>query len=135
MKQSIYILSFFFLMSCATKSTSNKNEILINSTSKVNVGNDFEIKISKIISDSRCPENVTCVWAGEVQLELEIYKNQKLENSQTISINYKKLEENKTFFAKYISKDKKIKEIFISPSKKEGQNIELKNYVLKVELE
>lgn len=124
-------------MSCATKPTviENENEILINATSKVTIGNDYEIKISKIISDSRCPEGVSCVWAGEVQLELEIYKNQKLETSEIISINYKKLEENRTFFSKYLSSDKKVKDILILPSKKEGQTIELKDYVLKVELE
>ena len=39
-------------MSCATKPTviENENEILINATSKVTIGNDYEIKISKIIT-------------------------------------------------------------------------------------
>ena len=73
MKYFTLILSIIFLTSCATKPTANENEILINATSKVSVGNDYEMKISKIISDSRCPEGVTCVWAGEVQLEIEIY--------------------------------------------------------------
>lgn len=123
------------MLSCATKPTSNENEILINATSKVKVGNDYEIKILKIISDSRCPEGVNCVWAGEVQLELEIYKNQKFEKTKIISINYKSLELNKQFFADYLSSDKKIKNIFISPQKKEAENIELKNYILTVALE
>lgn len=123
------------MLSCATKPTSNENEILINATSKVKVGNDYEIKILKIISDSRCPEGVNCVWAGEVQLELEIYKNQKFEKTKIISINYKSLELNKQFFADYLSSDKKIKDILISPQKKEGENIELKNYILTVALE
>lgn len=123
------------MLSCATKPTSNENEILINATSKVKVGNDYEIKILKIISDSRCPEGVNCVWAGEVQLELEIYKNQKFEKTKIISINYKSLELNKQFFADYLSSDKRIKNIFISPQKKEGENIELKNYILTVALE
>ncbi|CAM3574537.1 hypothetical protein FLGE108171_03850 [Flavobacterium gelidilacus] len=129
------IIALFIFISCASKQVANENEILINATSKVNVGNDYEMKISKIVSDSRCPEGVTCVWAGEVQLELEIYKNQKLEKLETLSINYKKLEENKTFFARYLSSDKKVKDILVQPIKKEGQNIELKEYVLKVELE
>lgn len=123
------------MLSCATKPTSNENEILINATSKVKVGNDYEIKILKIISDSRCPEGVNCVWAGEVQLELEIYKKQKFEKTKIISINYKSLELNKQFFVDYLSSDKKIKDILISPQKKEGENIELKNYILTVALE
>ena len=69
-------------VSCASKQVANENEILINATSSSKVGNDYEMKITKIISDSRCPEGVTCVWAGEVQLELEIYKNQKIEDKR-----------------------------------------------------
>ena len=135
MKYYTIIIALFFILSCATKPTSNENEVLINATSKVKVGNDYEIKILKIISDSRCPEGVNCVWAGEVQLELEIYKNQKFEKTKIISINYKSLELNRQFFADYLSSDKKIKNIFISPQKKEAENIELKNYILTVALE
>ena len=135
MKYFTPIIILFIFISCASKQVVNEKEILINSTSLTNVGNDYEMKISKIISDSRCPEGVTCIWAGEVQLELEIYKNQKLEKSETLSINYKMLEQNKQFFAEYISLDKKVKNILVQPIKKEGQNIELKEYVLKVELE
>jgi hypothetical protein len=135
MKYFTPIIILFIFISCASKQVANENEILINSTSLTNVGNDYEMKISKIISDSRCPEGVSCIWAGEVQLELEIYKNQKLEKSETLSINSKMLEQNKKFFAEYISTDKKVKDILVQPIKKEGQNIELKEYVLKVELE
>ena len=135
MKYFTPIIILFIFISCASKQVVNENEILINSTSLTNVGNDYKMKISKIISDSRCPEGVNCVWAGEVHLELAIYKNEKLEKSETLSINYKTLEQNKQFFAEYISTDKKIKDILVQPTKKEGQNIELKEYVLKVDLE
>lgn len=135
MKHFTPLIAFLIFLSCASKQVVNENEILINATSLSKVGNDYEMKISKMISDSRCPEGVNCVWAGEVQLELEIYKNQKIEKSETLSINYKKLELNKQFFTKYISTDKKIKDILVQPTKKEGQNIELKEYVLKVDLE
>ncbi|WP_339887351.1 hypothetical protein [uncultured Flavobacterium sp.] len=135
MKYFTPIIILFIFISCASKQVANENEILINSTSLTNVGNDYEMKISKIISDSRCPEGVECIWVGEVQLEIEIYKNQKLENTERLSISYKTLEQNKQFFAEYISTVKKIKNILVQPIKKEGQNIELKEYVLKVELE
>lgn len=135
MKYFTPIIILFIFISCASKQVANENEILINATSLTKVGNDYEMKISKIISDSRCPEGVSCIWAGEVQLELEIYKNQKLEKSETLSINSKMLEPNKQFFAEYISTDKKVKDILVQPIKKEGQNIELKEYVLKIELD
>ncbi|WP_339835155.1 hypothetical protein [uncultured Flavobacterium sp.] len=135
MKYFTPIVALFIFISCASKQVASENEILINSNTLNKVGNDYEMKISKIISDSRCPEGVTCIWAGEVQLELEIYKNHKLEKSETLSINNKKLEQNKQFFSEYISLDKKVKDILVQPIKKEGQTIELKDYVLKVELE
>ncbi len=135
MKYFIPIFALFILISCASKQVANQNEISINSTSLTKVGNNYEMKITKILSDSRCPEGVTCVWAGEVQLELEIYRNDKLEKTETLSINYKTVEQNKSFFAKYISTDKKIKNILVQPIKKESQTIELKEYVLKVEME
>ena len=74
MKYFTPIIVLFIFISCASKQVVNENEILINSNSLTNFGNDYEMKISKIISDSPCPEGVSFVWAGEVQLELEIYK-------------------------------------------------------------
>ncbi|MCC5631512.1 hypothetical protein LC613_27585 [Nostoc sphaeroides CHAB 2801] len=36
---------------------------------------NIEIKFSKVIEDSRCPTNVTCIWQGQVIIELDIIKN------------------------------------------------------------
>ena len=35
---------------------------------------DMGVKITKII-DSRCPSNVTCIWAGNVIVDYEVYKD------------------------------------------------------------
>jgi hypothetical protein len=35
-------------------------------------GTDLELRLIKIVSDSRCPRDVTCVWAGEVQVRLSV---------------------------------------------------------------
>ncbi|NQY05280.1 MAG: hypothetical protein HRT68_03490 [Flavobacteriaceae bacterium] len=31
-----------------------------------------QVTFLKVITDSRCPKGVTCVWAGEVEFEIEI---------------------------------------------------------------
>jgi len=36
---------------------------------------DTQIKFAEVLSDSRCPSDVTCVWAGEAKVRVEIYKN------------------------------------------------------------
>ncbi len=33
---------------------------------------NLSITFSKVISDSRCPSNVTCIWKGEIQIEVSI---------------------------------------------------------------
>lgn len=33
---------------------------------------DLTVEFVKVVSDSRCPRDVTCVWAGEVKVELSI---------------------------------------------------------------
>ncbi|UJH90323.1 hypothetical protein LZ575_15905 [Antarcticibacterium sp. 1MA-6-2] len=36
---------------------------------------DSSIKFKEVISDSRCPIGVTCIWAGEAVVRVELYKN------------------------------------------------------------
>jgi|GEM_PF-930980 len=135
MKTTSILIALCLFASCASKQIINENEIIINATSNTSVGNDYEMKITKVISDSRCPEGVNCVWAGEVQLVLAIYKENVLEKEETVFINYKKLEYNKQFFRSYITTEKKIKDFIILPIKKQEQTIDLKDYILKIELE
>lgn len=47
--------------------------------SKIKIGENFllpdgttQLKFLKVLSDSRCPEGVTCVWAGEVTFMVAI---------------------------------------------------------------
>ncbi len=49
------------------------------------------VKFVKVISDSRCPIGVTCVWAGEAKVLVEIYEDKELTETReiTISPNYK----------------------------------------------
>ncbi len=36
---------------------------------------DVELKFVEVLQDSRCPKNVTCVWAGEVVVLVDVFKN------------------------------------------------------------
>lgn len=35
------------------------------------------IEFKEVISDSRCPKDVTCVWAGEAKVRIELFDNGK----------------------------------------------------------
>jgi len=48
---------------------------------------DKSIRFKEVISDSRCPKDVTCVWAGEAKVLIEIFENGKLINEKQVVIN------------------------------------------------
>lgn len=86
------LLLLFLSTTCIS---AQKNDSIVQQkvigTFILSVGNtsDFgetSVKFIKIISDSRCPENVTCIWPGEVKLLLGIFKNGKLISEETIAI-------------------------------------------------
>lgn len=105
----------------------------IGTTEKSIVTKDLSFKIEETISDSRCPEGVNCVWAGEVHLLLRVYeKNLKTEEIE-LKINHQNFTENKSFFETKIPlESKKIESIQISPNRVEGLKIEEKEYQLKL---
>ena len=46
---------------------------------------EVSIFFKEVISDSRCPKQVTCIWAGEAKVLLEIYENGKFLENRIIS--------------------------------------------------
>jgi len=48
---------------------------------------DKSIRFIEVVSDSRCPKEVTCVWAGEAKVLIEIFEKGKLINQKLVVIN------------------------------------------------
>jgi len=46
---------------------------------------EVTVLFKEVISDSRCPKQVTCIWAGEAKVLLEIYENGKFLENKIIS--------------------------------------------------
>lgn len=45
------------------------------------------IKFKEVISDSRCPTGVTCIWAGEAKILVEIFEGEKKLGEKMLTIN------------------------------------------------
>ena len=45
------------------------------------------VVFKEVISDSRCPKQVTCIWEGEAKVLLEIYENGKFLENRIVSSN------------------------------------------------
>ena len=89
--------------------------------------------LKSIFNDSRCPEGVTCIWAGEVTAVISVYKDSKLIKDSTLVFSMKNEEDNKKLLANYLSeKQKKITSIRVLPYPKEGSKINPEEYYLKI---
>ena len=72
------MVAIFWIGSCAKNDSIDPDfklgeafEIKVNH-SVVNQNEDVKFRITKIVEDSRCPEEVMCVWEGQVRMEVEI---------------------------------------------------------------
>ena len=125
MKKAI-VFTFFFLFSVLLLAQSD-----VKITSKKCIPKKgFHLKLLRIFDDSRCSENVTCVWAGEVSAVVEVYNNKKLVEEKTITFNSKNSEENTAWFSNYYQG--KIKNVEVVPYPKEGIVVKAKKQYIKI---
>lgn len=91
------------------------------------------LKLKGIINDSRCPQNVTCAWAGEVSVVVEVYKDKKLVEEKTIVFNAQNREENRTWFQQYYCDQ--IELVSVLPYPKTGVTVDFKKKFIKINFE
>ncbi|WP_052503455.1 hypothetical protein [Lacinutrix sp. Hel_I_90] len=85
------------------------------------------IKFVELVGDSRCPEGVTCVWAGEVVVLVAVFKDgEKLER--------KKITFNARGEAKdiYVSEDLTISGLKVTPYPVYEKKIALEDYKMEL---
>jgi hypothetical protein len=88
----------------------------------------YRLVLKQVVSDSRCPEGVTCVWAGEVSFVLSVYKDKKFVEDVTLSSANR--EQNLELFSKYLRK--KVTSVGVLPYPKQGVSVDPESYVLKI---
>lgn len=129
MKKIICLCIISLISSCATKINEETDEVLYHKLNDI-----YSFKIKEIITDSRCPVDVNCVWQGQVELVISVYENDDFLEDEHLILEGKNLEYNKAIFEKYTF-GKKVNGISIYPQKKENEKIELKDYYLEVFVE
>lgn len=117
------------VISCASKKEDVTTDMKTNKLSE-----EYSFQVKEILSDSRCPKKVTCVWSGEVELIISIYKEGVFYLDEPIEVSFQNFTENKFLLEKYTS-NKKIKSIKVLPEKQQNVEISLKDYILKIEFE
>jgi hypothetical protein len=60
-------------------------ELPVGMTATLN-GNGARITFKQVLEDSRCPTDVTCVWAGDARIELTISRNGSSDDTKFLSL-------------------------------------------------
>lgn len=80
---------------------------------------NISIKMVRIKDDSRCPENVSCIWAGKVSADVELKIGEIRKTATLDSVN-----------SPYLFENYLIKIIDVKPEQKIGKEIAQSEYVI-----
>ena len=106
--------------------------------SKLNLGKclkfeNIKVKFVEVLQDSRCPKGVTCIWAGEVIVLVDIFKKGKKIESKKVTINYKAPIKSR-FGNLYASDDLFISGINVQPYPVYDKKIKPEEYYIQLEI-
>ncbi len=73
-------------------SYAQENDSIVKFYAEINAGDLFSfenksIQFKKVISDSRCPKDVTCIWAGEAKVVIAVLENGKITEEKIVTLN------------------------------------------------
>ena len=94
---------------------------------------DVQITFSDVLSDSRCPEDVTCVWAGEVAVLVDITRDNVLLEQKKLVFEPGKTSD-KDFGILFSSKYASVKALAVMPSLSSNKKTEKEAYYLQLEI-
>ena len=121
------ISSFAFAQKKATQEYSK-----VKQNSCIN-GKGYQLVLKEVLADSRCPEGVTCVWAGEVSAVISVYKDSEWVEDKTLVFSGKNDNINMQWIVQYLNENQKtINIISIEPHPKAGKVIKPKDYYLQI---
>ena len=83
----IFLIFSFSVMGQETSETRSYSAV-VQQGELLNLGNR-SLRFKEVISDSRCPKNVTCIWAGEAKVLVEIFENGRFLEQKVLLVNSK----------------------------------------------
>lgn len=81
----LFVTGVFYAQNTSKNVKSPKIVCPVKLGESIGFGNK-SVKFVKVLSDSRCPVDVTCVWAGEAKVLIEIYDGEKLLETKEVVI-------------------------------------------------
>ena len=133
--KKVLLLSFLllFAFSFAQSPTAEKGASAKVTQKKCLKKKGYTLVLKEVVSDSRCPDGLNCIWAGEATAIISVYKDSKLVEDNTMVFSMKNQEENKLWFCKYLPENQKnLKGVQLLPYPNKDTPIDKKKYFVKV---
>ncbi len=136
MRNVIFILILFVTVNVISQGDSKVSpkitiKILLGETIQLE---NHTITFKKVLEDSRCPKEVTCVWAGRAKVLIEISKNGK-EAFEKELIFGQLMEGESSDMTLFTNNNNQVLGMTLNPHPNSGEAIERANYVLLVYIE
>ena len=126
-------LLLFYTYSFSQSSIAEKVSIAKVTQKKCLKKKGLTLVLKEVVSDSRCPVGLNCIWAGEATAIISLYKDAKLVEDNTMVFSMKNQEENKLWFCKYLPDNQKnLKSVQVLPYPSKDTPIDKKKYFVKV---
>lgn len=77
MKKLIIITAIMLFTAMATLAKDPERFSVVIGAQKVTTTGKITVKFLEILEDSRCPPNVTCIWAGNAKIKISVKKGKK----------------------------------------------------------
>jgi len=130
-KMKNYLLSVVSIFFFSKAISQTKKEYFLNQ--KLDSKLKKEIVLVKILNDSRCPEKVQCIWAGEVTFEVAAYEDKKLVEQTKFTLNNQTQEEVKKWFESHLPKrSKTLQSVCVLPGPRVGVETKQSDYFIKL---
>lgn len=129
MKKLILILLMFFTVTSYAQQIDTPKIAIKIPLGETETIDGVSIKFVDVLEDSRCPEGVNCVWAGEVKISVEITNGKQSEKREITFGGIQKDESDKLL---YSSSDITLTAEMVKPYPKASASIKKGDYELLV---
>ena len=126
----ILTIALFNFYALAQKQNSSVEKVFYITQKRKICNKGLYLQLKKAFNDSRCPEEAQCIWAGEVSVEINVYRNKKCKSTKTLTFNSKNASENNKWFSDLYQT--KIKAVYVYPNLKIGTVVKPEDYLVKV---
>ncbi|TYC09148.1 hypothetical protein ES677_13675 [Bizionia gelidisalsuginis] len=140
MKSLLFVIALLFsvtLFAQDSNDTTVKAPVIITKLpiQKTATLKGVTIKFVSVVSDSRCPKNVNCIWAGEVVLLVDVQHGGNKAEAKTITIGFKRNPTGHETDIIFKDESLTIQAMNVLPYPEYGVEVNASDYVLLLDVE